>query len=273
MTMRMVRVFACFLVIGLTGAQAQTLSHEQVQANLVAVTGDPAFIEMTLDEMNLPPNVRPHVATHLAEIWANRHFLDHMAGEITRNQSILTGADGALSSDLTREFSALLTESLFGAGLHLLPTSDIRDFLLLSSDMLRRMDGMDCAAVVSGRLSATQTQTLEMQALGGLSDERIAHYFRLLRAGVIAAVERPSGVSRLSQSQEEFAERALHAAIEAAISKREDGAQLEQALMNMDGADTAHHCEVTILIIDETAHMQGAVGDWLVHWFAFGMTN
>ena len=276
--MPILRTIGCLLLVGLLAApvpaqtQTQTMTRAQVDA-MLSVIDEPGFIDALVEQMNLPLNVRPHAANHLTAIWANRDFRRHVVDEIAVNQAILTDATGALSGERLQEFTALVTETLFSSGLQAMRAADIGSFLDLSARIMRSMSTQDCIALASGRLSATRTQALEMQGLGTFPDPDIARYFQLLRAGVLAAVTNPSPGPRLSASQEEFAERALGGAIDAAISKRPDAAQLGAALMSMDHPSTAHHCEIMIMIIEESARLQGHVGDWTVRWFAQGMVQ
>ncbi len=274
------KIIACLLLAGFLAAplpaqtqtQTQTMTRAQID-EMLSVIDDPGFIDRLVAQMSMPPNVRPHAATHLRAIWANRDFRNQVVDELARNQAILTDATGALSGERLQEFTALVTETLFSNGLQAMPAADIRSFLELSARILRQLETDDCIAIASGRLSATRTQALEMQGLGSFPDHDIARYFQLLRAGVLAAVTNASPGPRLTASQEDFAERALGGAMDAAISKHRDAAQLGAALMSMENPRTAHHCEIVIMVIEESARLQGHVGDWTVRWFAQGMAQ
>lgn len=270
--MPILRTIACLLLIGTlcAPAQAQQISRADID-EMLSVIGEPGFIDTVVAQRDLPVNVRPHAADHLAALWSRQSFRDHVAREITRNQAHLTGATGELSEHLVAEFTAQLNETLFSIGAQTMPPADIREFLEMTVTIMRRMEIDDCIALAGGRLSATDSQAAEMQALGGFSDREIARYFELLRTGVLAAISTPSPGSGLTAAQMETAERIFAGALESAIEKHPESAQMSAALMSLHMANNEYHCEALIMIIEESARMRGEVGDLVVRWFAHGM--
>lgn len=267
---------ACLLLAGVGGAllrgsgQAEPITRAQIDTALGRVI-EPGFIQDAVAEMNLPERLRPHAAAHLAALWSDARFRDRLAQEIARNQAALVDASGAVSVALVHRTSTRLNGTLLGAGLHRLPASEIRVFLETSAAMMRAMPTADCLALTSGHDGDAETQMLEMQALARLSEDTIESYFNVFRAGILAGLDAPAPAAMLSAPDAQRAQDRFDDALQTAISRHPDRDRLQAALASFDGPMVAEHCDAMILIFEQSARIDGEIGDLVARWFAQGM--
>ena len=274
--MHLIRPVACLLLLlSFLSAPVEAESQDRTpgSARIDAVLteiADPGFIDRMVTQMEAPSALHLPLTAHLATIRTNPLFVEYMAEAIATFQAELSDETGVLSIDPVHDYAIETAEMLFHHGLPHLPPADIRDYLTLAVDLLRQAGTDDCVALIGESLNAEAAREIELRLLATLPTRRIDRYFALLTAGVIASLT-PPAVPALTAGEMAFAERAITAALQAAITKHPDATRLGMALMTLENPSTDYHCEITIMLYEEILRMEGDAGDLAARLVAWGL--
>lgn len=220
-------------------------------------------IEDALQLYDLPPHLQPVMREHLEVLMGSAEVKGYLVAEMELNAAyLMTGTDMAVMRNRARDFSAAIVQDSTIKGVRRLPLQDQRAFYGMALEMISAAPVGECAALVGSTLTATETQAVEMRALGQMPPSFVRNHMALARKALLAEIRKEREPLPLTPSERAVAEAAFTEKLIQAVSVHPQAQEILAAVDGTPDATDVGRCAMGLESIKAALAVEGVAAEW-----------